>query len=273
MQNKKGKTITIFIGLITVLLVSSTAIGFFMYQKESQMRKDLEAQLQASQQQGEKLANDLKETKKQMTLLEDKNKEADTKINNLMDEIELNKGVGTALKKENGTLKDSLAAAKKEKDAIRADLDMAAKKLQESQALLTSEQEKTRDLLTKVDQYEDQIRQQEAKAQEIDAQSIIREVNVPSGNKMELGRIIIGQQEDGKGRIISIDKDSDFVICNLGVNQGVRSGDMLSVYRGDKYLGDLKVSRAQEDMSAADFVPPLSSHKTRKNDIVVPKRS
>ena len=93
MKNKQGKTITIFIILILVLLVSSTCIGFFMYQKETQVRKDVEARLQEVTLQQTKTLAELKETKKQQDLLEDKNKEADKKINNLMDEIELNEGL------------------------------------------------------------------------------------------------------------------------------------------------------------------------------------
>jgi hypothetical protein len=43
----------------------------------------------------------------------------------------------------------------------------------------------------------------------------------------------------------------------------------MSVYRGDEYLGDVRVSRVQEELSAADLIPPFSSRKVRKNDSVV----
>ena len=264
MNTKNGKTLTIFIVLITILLVSATAIGFFMYQKESQMRKDLEVQLQESIQQQKKLSDDLKDAKSQMALLQDKNKEADKKINSLMDEMELTEGLRNALKKENGSLKETLENAKKEKDSIHADLDEVAKKLQESQGLLKAEQDKTRDLLAKVKDFEDAKKQEEAN---------IAGLTSPLKNKMELGKIVVGEDNTNKGRILSVDKESEFVICSLGINQGAKIGDIFSVYRGDQYLGDVKVSRAQDEMSAADFVAPLSSRIVRKNDIVVPKQS
>ena len=257
MRNNSGKTLTIFIILVTILLVSSTAIGFFMYQKENQMRKDLEAQLQESVQAQNKLSEQLKEAKNQLTILEDKNKEADNKINNLMDEAELNEGLRNELKKENASLKDSIEAAKKEKDSIRTDLDMAAKKLQENQELLKAEQDKTKNLLAKVDELKN-------------AQIIS---NTSASNKMELDKIVVAEDKENKGRILSIDKESEFIVCALGVNQGVKSGDILAVYRGDHYLGDVRITRAQEEMSAADFIPPLTSRKVRNNDTVVLKRS
>ena len=259
MNNKHGKTLTIFIVLITILLVSSTAIGFFMYQKESQMRKDSDSKLQDSLQQRNKLADELKETKSQLALLEDKNKDADKKINNLMDEMELNEGLRDELKKENGLLKETLEQAKKEKDSVRADLDGLAKKLQDNLGLLKIEQDKAKEYQSKINDYEIAIRRHET---------------VDLSRKMDLNKIVVGQQDNNStGRILSVDKESEFVICSLGTNQGFKQGDMLSVYRADEYLGDLKISRAQDEMSAADFIPPLTSQKIRKNDSVVLKKS
>lgn len=270
-MNSNGKTLTIFIVLVTVLLVSSTAIGFFMYQKENQMRKDLEAQLQEAAQQQKKLSDDLKDARSQLALLEDKNREADKKINNLMDEMELNDGLRSELKKENGSLKDSLEAAKKEKDAIRVDLDASAKKLQETQELLKAEQDKTKDLLNKVNDLEQAKKDAEAKVQA--SGQLMPGLNPPQ-NKMELDKIVVGQNTNSNlGRILSVDKESEFIICNLGSKQGFKTGDVLSVYRGDQYLGDVKISRAQDEMSAADFIPPLTSRNVHKNDTVVLKRS
>jgi hypothetical protein len=268
MQNKHGKTLTIFVVLITILLVSSTAIGFFMYQKESQMRKDFEGQLQDSIQQQKKVVDDLKDARNQLALLQDKNKEADKKINNLMDEMELNDGLHSALKKENGSLKESLELVKKEKDSIRAELDAAAKKLLENQEMLKAEQLKTQDLLAKVKEIEEAKVSQEVS----NIPSVDKETGV-STNKMELGKIVVADADNNKGRVLSVDKEAEFIICSLGINQGMKTGDVLSVYRGDRYLGDVKISRAQDQMSAADFVPPLSSHKVHKNDIVVLKQS
>ncbi|MBF0489716.1 MAG: hypothetical protein HQL15_03745 [Candidatus Omnitrophica bacterium] len=269
MQTKNGKTLTIFVVLITILLVSSTAIGFFMYQKESQMRKDLEVQLQQNIEVQKKLTEDLKDTKGQVSLLQDKNKEADKKINSLMDEMELNEGLRNALKKENGTLKESLDVAKKEKDTIRADLDAAAKKLQETQALLKVEQDKVKDMI-------EQVKKQVEAAAVSPVQpvsTVTPEIVADTKNKMELGKIVVGEPNDGKGRVLSVDKESEFIICNLGAKQALKVGDILSVYRADQYLGDVKISRVQEEMSAADFIPPLSSPKVHKNDIVIIKQS
>ena len=58
---------------------------------------------------GLKLQAQLKDIQGQLALAQDKNKEADQKINNLLDEQDLNEGLRTALKKENADLKEQMA--------------------------------------------------------------------------------------------------------------------------------------------------------------------
>jgi len=48
MFNKTGKTLTIFVVLIIILLTSSTSIGFYLYHKEEHWRKNSEARLRGN---------------------------------------------------------------------------------------------------------------------------------------------------------------------------------------------------------------------------------
>jgi hypothetical protein len=69
-----------------------------------------------------------------------------------------------------------------------------------------------------------------------------------------------------------VDADTDFVIVSLGDKDGVSKGAILSLYRGEQYLGDIKVSRVLANMSAADFVTPLKSSDVQKDDQVMIKK-
>ena len=75
-----------------------------------------------------------------------------------------------------------------------------------------------------------------------------------------------------EGRILSVDKDTEFVILNLGDKDGIQMGMLLSVVRDGNYLGDIKITRLHPEMSAADLVSPLSVEIVRKNDKVVVKK-
>lgn len=56
-----------------------------------------------------------------------------------------------------------------------------------------------------------------------------------------------------RGNILSINTDNNFVIVDIGENNGVKLGDVLSVYRGDKYIASLEVIQARKSISAADI--------------------
>ena len=286
MTNQSGKALTVFIVVVMVLLVSSTSIGFFLYNKELQLRQSAEGERDTSRESEAKLQAELKEVKKQIVLLQDRNKEADEKINNLLDEMELNKGLRDELKKENAALKEQLDGFNKVKEKIKSDLDDSNAKLKEYQGLLRSEQDRASKLQGRITELETLKSTMEAKISEMKADlkpynqrspqdQIASEIVPPSGlsrDKVELDKIVVSPQEGVRGHILSIDKDTEFVICNLGFKQGVKSGDTLGIYRGEEYLGDVKVTRVQEEMSAADLIPPFSSRKVRKNDTVVLKQ-
>jgi len=74
-----------------------------------------------------------------------------------------------------------------------------------------------------------------------------------------------------EGRVLSVDTETEFVIVNLGKKHGVTIGRVMSVYRGDQYLGDVKVTRIQPEMAAADLILPLTAKMVRKNDQVLVK--
>jgi hypothetical protein len=280
--NKNGKTATIFLVSIIVLLISSTCIGFFLYNKEARLRQRAEDDRNQSQQTEAKLSEDLKEVRRQLVILQDKNKEADEKINNLMDEMELNEGLRKELKTESAAAKEALEAAKKEKEKNLADLQDADRKYKQAMELLRAEQERSADLQKRYKDLEQAKGLAESKIAELKSglkpydqrtadEQIASETIKPlsKNGKVELDKIIVNANEGTRGRVLSVDKQTEFLVCSLGIKHGLKAGDLLSVFRGDEYLGDVRVSRVQEEISAADMIPPFSSRKVRKNDIVV----
>jgi hypothetical protein len=281
MSNSPGKTLTIFIVLVVILLLSATSIGFYLYNKEIQMRQQAQNDLEISHTNEMKLQATLKEAQRQLAIAQDKNKEADDKINNLMDEMDLNEGLRKELKTENASLKEKLDLAQKEKDKVKAAMDASQKtyddqekKYKQVQELLKSEQDKSGNLQNSITQLEKEKADARAKIEAMKADLKAFNPHGPddqaaSTDKVQLDKIVVNPNGGIRGRILSIDKEAEFIVCNLGIKQGVKSNDILSVYRGEEYLGDVKVSRAQEELSAADIIPPFSSRKVRKNDTVV----
>ena len=269
MLNKLGKTLTFFIILTLIILLSSTCIGFYLYHQEEHSRKKVQSDLDALMASSDKLQAQLKDIQAQLTLAVDKNKEADQKINNLLDEQDLNEGLRAALKKENAHLKEQLANLEASKEKIKNDLDDSMTKASQFQQLLTSSENKSKELEDRLDSLAEKNKSLQEKIDDMNLTRTSPEGQGGSG-KMELGKIVVNPPE-GSGHILSVDTYAEFVVFNLGLKQGVKPNNVLSVYRQDRYLGDIKATRVQDEMSAADIIPPLSVGDIHKNDSVVLK--
>jgi hypothetical protein len=260
--NKGGKTLTIFVVLLIILLLSSTSIGFYLYHLEERMHKNVQKELDISRADGLKLQAQLKDIQGQLALAEDKNKEAGQKINNLLDEKDLNEGLRTALKKENADLKVQITTLDLSKRKLKADLDAADAKLSQYQELLKAAQDKSKELETHFSALAESVKKSKP--------AVVPPVS-KGKDKVDLGKIVVKPPEGTQGHILTVDTQAEFVIFNLGLKQGVKPNDLLSVYRENDYLGDIKATRVQDEMSAADVVPPLTAKQISKNDTVVLK--
>lgn len=304
-MGKTGKTVTIILIVISILSLVLTVIAVFFFQKESEMRKVAEENLAQSKLSEAKLQAELKESKKQVFLLEEKAKEADEKINSLMDDLELAQGVRDEIKAENDTLKEALDTESKAKDELRKqmtdELTKAKEKVTSLESTLTTEKNLRIDLEKQIEKLRDNLNSQtQPAAQSPEGTQTPTTTNPlkeeqPQGNsppvekpkydpetsssntqaknsEVSLGKIVVASDDIPPGRVLSVDKENDFVIFNLGEKDGIVQGLIMSVYRDEDYLGDVKVSRVQSDMSAADFIPPFSSQRVRKNDQIVTKQ-
>ena len=287
MRNNSGKTITIFLILFLILLVCSTSISLFFFLKESETRKRLEAELQQTQTEHMKLQTDAKELQKQLTIAQEKNKEWEDKYNGTLDDLELEQSLREEMKTENAALKEALASESKTKEKIREEL---TKTIEEKTTKISDIQKELEDAQKKGQELESKLADMEKKTNEQPVAPVVSEApkipEVPpvsspgeilpdselENKDVELDKIVVNPDSNLKGRVLSVDKDSEFIIVDLGIKDGLKKDDILSVYRGSEYLGDVRISRLQDEIAAADLVPPFSSRLVRKNDAVVPKK-
>ncbi len=283
--NSSGKVLTIFLVVIIILSISLAAISIFFFQKEIERRKGLEGVLAQVKTDRSKLEAELQDAIKQGFLLQEKNKEADEKINGLLDELELAEGIREELKLENGSLKEQL----EEKDKIAKDLQEktanaaeAEKNVVELNQRLQAEADAKKSLEEKIKSMEqrnkeleetvNRLKQQEQQQQQKSAAPAAGQPAASKQEEVELEKIVIAPAKVSEGRVLTIDTETEFAIVNLGENHGMTADKILSIYRGDKYIGDVKVTRVQPEMSAADFIPPLTAQRVRKDDRVVIKQ-
>lgn len=312
-MNSSGKVLVIFLVITALLLISLTAISLFFFQKETERRKLAEVTLEEFQGEKTKVDEELKDLKKKNFLLQEKNKEAEARVNDLSDELELESGLREETKLETVLLLEKLTEMEEQGEAaareieeeeelhkkLTKDLASSQQKIKELEAQLKAEQERSQKLgqLYKQKQQEEATKAAEiekSKLEEVVKNNNSQEVLSESGESggIELEEIVINpkrprMQETSlepiveeavsaletalNGRILSIDIETEFVIVSLGEKDGIVVGNVLSVYRNDNYVGDIKITRLQSEMSAADLVLPLSIGNIRKNDLVKTK--
>ncbi|MBF0387094.1 MAG: hypothetical protein HQL20_04475 [Candidatus Omnitrophica bacterium] len=284
MSSSKGsRTVLIFLVLIIVILVCGVAISLFLLQKETQSRMAVESSLEVSKERNARVEAALKESEKQVEVLKGKNKDADEKINNLMEELDLEAALRDEIKAENKKLKELIEAEGKSKVEMRqkltAELDAVKAKLTALVATSADNAQEAAALRKTANELQKKNAELEAKLKDVEEMAgarprseILPVPGQPGDEKVDLDRIVISPGAAKEGRVLNVDSETEFLIFDLGSKNGIKQNDVMSIYRGKTFLGDVKVSRVQDDMAAADFIPPFSSRKVRKNDQVVPKR-
>jgi chromosome segregation ATPase len=63
------------------------------------------------------------------------------------------------------------------------------------------------------------------------------------------------------GNIVSVNNENNFVIIDIGKDQGIGLGDSLNVYRGAEYVAGLEVIQIREDIAAADIISKVADIK------------
>jgi len=292
-MNSSGKTLTVFLIVIAVLLISLTAIAVFFFLKEVEVRKALEYNLEQMQVKEVSLKKALEEAKKEIFLYEEQKKETSEEIESLQGELDLVQGLREEIKKENRKLMDELETDRQTNQALKEDLEEELAKAKEKIEALLQENKTTVSRNKELDAQRNELKEryqlllkQIKDLGEIPVVEQMKESLMPEGGKelseqgkmtqeaeenVELGKIVVKPKGQKQGKIISVDKETDFVIINLGEEDGLKKDAVLSIYRGENYIGDIKVSRVLPEMSAADFVPPLKNHQVREDDQVIIK--
>ena len=68
-----------------------------------------------------------------------------------------------------------------------------------------------------------------------------------------------------------INKEYNFAVLSFGSRDGINVGDLFSVYHNGNYIGDLRIEKLHDSMSAANFVTPDLKDKIAEGDKVVQK--
>ncbi|MFH0855703.1 MAG: hypothetical protein V1869_04265 [Candidatus Omnitrophota bacterium] len=263
-MNSKAKAIVLIILIIISLAIAGGM--FYLYQQEHARSIDLQAKLDDLTAKQKITQIKLLEAQKSLSILETKFKDATSQINVLTGQLQQEK----------------------------ASREEAFSKMEQMKADLSQQKESRSDLENKLSKAQDDLRAVRGSLSKIESEkkgleARIKELEVKSD--VELGKIVVSPEASAvkepmigqaaslpesaakglEGKILVLNKEYNFVVINLGSKDGVAVNDEFSVYQGGKNIGDIKVEKVQEVMSAAGFVSEKLKNVIKEGDKILRK--
>jgi myosin heavy subunit len=257
----------------------------YLYQKEYAQNIKLQGQITELENKQRITAGQLEESKKMATELELKLQEAKTKIDSLASELATEKDAHVQTSNKLEQFKTDLA----QQQTLRQDLETRLSQVQEDSKQI---KEQIKVIQEQKASLEEKIKNLEIGAANVELgkvvvspelSTVITAIPVAAPAKPEEVKIPApvppapkpprkpSQVAKGtEGKIMIVNKEFNFVVINLGSKDKVGVGDEFSIIRAGKSIGDLKVEKVHEFMSAAGFSADLKD-VIKENDIVTPK--
>ncbi|MBC8473837.1 MAG: hypothetical protein H8D54_03400, partial [Candidatus Omnitrophica bacterium] len=90
---------------------------------------------------------------------------------------------------------------------------------------------------------------------EVDLPPIVLDSPGYGSSASSLGRITEEVSLEGglRGRVVTVNREHNFVVIDLGKQDGVDIGTAFNVYRGDSFIGSMEVIQTRERISACDI--------------------
>lgn len=281
---RDGKIILPILIVLIIISLSFGGLSFYLYQKEHAQNIQLQQQIADLGERQRKTESKLDETKKIVSELTLKLQEANSKVSSLTDELNQSKSAFTEASNKLEQFKADLAQQKTQRQDLETRLKTAqdeGQKIKEQVKIV--QQQKT--------ELEDKLKNIEAGSNGVELGKVVVNGEVPivdntakgkakaAAAKKKASAASAKPENEGKapapaanseGKIMIVNKEFNFVVINLGSKDGINVGDEFSITREGKYIGDLKVEKVHESMSAAGFIPELKD-LIKENDKITPK--
>jgi len=165
----------------------------------------------------------------------------------IQDSFKTLKNENTILTRQIRTLNANRTELEKKVQQVQEDKSGVERRVNEMESILTDRMGQIDTLKQQIDTVRSGKPLEETK----DSVELPAIIVKPSSQQMELQSL--PQPDHKAGRILAVNRDNNFVIVDLGQASGVKTGDVLKVYRDDKNIGYLEVIQVRQDISACDI--------------------
>jgi len=258
--------------LIVIVIISLAASGgvFYLYQNEQKQNVQLKEQITELEKRQKITEDKLSESKKTAAEFQLKLQEARNQVDSLTEELNQEKSAHT----ETSNKLDQSAKDLAQQKSLRQDLEDKLNQLQE-------DSRKTKEQLKLIQQQKTELEEKIKNAEVGDSGVELGKVIVntegaapvvasPKVTKVET-KAKTPQLKKAEGKVMVVNKEFNFAVINLGSKDGIKLGDEFSVLSNSgNPIGDLKVEKVHESMSAAGFSADLKDF-IKENDKIAQK--
>ncbi|MCX5668838.1 MAG: hypothetical protein NTX89_01775 [Candidatus Omnitrophica bacterium] len=249
----------------------------YFYQQEHEKNIQLQIQIDELNTRQRITEDKLSETKKLVTEFQLKLQEAKAKVEILINELTQEKTV----RLEASNKLNQISADLEQQKVLRQDLE---KRLNQSEADGKLIKDQMKIMAKEKMDLVDKIKNLESGVNDVELGKVVVNTDKTSVNQSTKWPAKATNNEPVKsekkiessaiksleGKIIVVNKEYNFAVINLGSKDKVSVGDEFVISRAGKLIGDLKVEKVHEAMSAAGFAVDLKD-LIKENDLVTQK--
>lgn len=229
--------------IIVALSLTLASTAFFLLQQQTHKCTELTSQLDQAFQREKLIQSSLDSSTQQVQRLNILVKESQDKIETSNSETSSLENKNKGLSQELSQLKKHLQVTNNQNVDFIKQIDDLKVKLKQKERRVDALNKEKEDLASKL----------EKKRGFISLEKIVVGPQVPQ----ELVQIL-------EGKIVNVDKKFKFLIIDRGEKDYVNVGDVFSCFSLDKEIGDVKVEKVYETLSAANFLPNLQFRLLKK---------
>ncbi|MDD5566467.1 MAG: hypothetical protein PHG31_06225, partial [Candidatus Omnitrophica bacterium] len=249
-MSSKGK-ISVFILFLLIIVSFSLAGGAFYFMQQEKTKADtLEKDMETLSSKQRAVQTELESAKRTISDLESKLKAYELQIENLTEDLSTEK----AAKEESLNKVSQLKTALELQEKQRADLEA---KVVQAQDEIKKFKDELKDLQSKKDELEEKLKGAQAStplaSDDVELGKIVIAPEGPEFTEPAQEMLAQARTKALEGKVLTLNKEYDFVVINLGSKDGVRVNNVFSVYHDNAYLGDVKIDKLHDSMSAATF--------------------
>jgi len=276
-MSEEAKSPVLILVVLVFFALALAGGAYYLLQKERGKTLTLQTELNDVKTKQKIVEAKLEDSKKVISGMEQKIIDAQVQIDTLKRQLEQEK-----VDKQQAVSKASQLQAELDKQKeLRSELEKKYSDAQEDTAKI---QIQLNDLNIKKAALESKIKDLETKSEQLEQRQ-------PQGQGVDLGTVVVGGGTPGaaaapvgttapigtqkkaagpEGKVLVVNREYNFAVINLGNKDGISVGDIFKVYRGTKELGEIKIEKIHDSMSAGTFLSPQIKDKINEGDRVAP---